>query len=256
MVWLKETNDIQHEIQGSKRGVEWAAKSYSLQAPPAHQDFDSDEHACSSSGPNMIDHTPSSYIWIRLCIFIFNNTIPVLVVLCIFLLTIPSAPDWLTHTVEALAIVETAFYILVYLPRKHLLQRPAVHPELLPRSERRRLFKRAHDSLLDAESYLSKWFSGAPLSDIKRENVKQFFCWAFLSKAHWGPEDEDELEEYADAMEQALDQKLDPGWGKAVPLRLTLDPIEMKHRPLLWYSVSFVLATVQVWLRNAGPKSR
>lgn len=191
----------------------------------------------------MISHSPSSYILIRACIFALNYTILELVLLCILLLVIPSAPAWLTHTAEFLTIVETAFYVLVYLPRKHMLQRPAIHPTPLSRLERQRLFNMAHGSLPDAEGYVSKWFCGAPLSEIKRENAKEFFCWAFMSQGVWGPQEEEELDGYVDILEREMGRKLEPGWGSAVALRLTLDPIEMKHRPLLWYLVSLLRGT-------------
>lgn len=76
------------------------------------------------------------------------------------------------------------------------------------------------------------------MTDIKRENVKEFFCWAFLSKGSWGPEDEEELETYVDAIKGLLGQEIEPGRGPAVPLRLTLDQVKMMHRSLIWYFVS------------------
>ena len=50
--------------------------------------------------------------------------------------------------------------------------------------------------------------------------------------------DDEELEEYVDKFEMLLGRKLDPGRGKAVPLRLTIDEVKMLHRSLLWYLVS------------------
>ncbi|KAI4202986.1 MAG: hypothetical protein LQ350_002203 [Teloschistes chrysophthalmus] len=77
------------------------------------------------------------------------------------------------------------------------------------------------------------WFKGAPLHEIARENVKQFFCWSFLNKSKYGLLDDAELEDYADRLESRLGRKLPPGKGKAVPLNLTLDPVHMLPRPLV-----------------------
>ena len=118
------------------------------------------------------------------------------------------------------------------------MQHKAIHPTTLPRAQRRELFERCHNTVPNAEQYLQKWFKRAPLSEIKRDNVKEFFCWAFLNKGSWGPEDDEELDEYADKIEELLGKKLDAGRGSAEALRLTLDQVRMLHRSLIWYIVS------------------
>ena len=51
---------------------------------------------------------------------------------------------------------------------------------------------------------------------------------------------EDEIVEYLAAVEKALGQALPDGYNKDAPcMRLTLDPVPMLHRPLLWYLVSW-----------------
>lgn len=94
------------------------------------------------------------------------------------------------------------------------------------------------DSVSDPEHYLSMWFKGAPSSDIRRENVKEFFCWSFLNKGNYGLLDDSELEDYADQLERILGRELPPGRGSATSLRLTLDRVQMLPRPLVWYLVS------------------
>lgn len=66
----------------------------------------------------------------------------------------------------------------------------------------------------------------------------ELFCWAFLNKKDHGPEDDDELEEYADETELRLGRKLEAGRGDAVSLRVSLDRFQSLHRSLLWYCVS------------------
>ena len=132
-----------------------------------------------------------------------------------------------------------------------MLQRAASHPETLPLQKRKGLFQLCLHTVKDPEHYLKYWFRGASLSDIKRENVKgkslaeslsklltrkELFCWAFLNKAAWGPDDDEELEEYADKTETLLGRKLEPGRGKAVCLRITIDEVKTMYRSckFLW----------------------
>ncbi|KAI9821181.1 MAG: hypothetical protein M1827_003915 [Pycnora praestabilis] len=85
---------------------------------------------------------------------------------------------------------------------------------------------------------------GAPASEIKRENVKEFFAWAFLGKAHFDAADEDELEDYVERMESLLGRKMNAGKGRAMCLRLTIDKIDMLHRSLVWYFCVFFVDTL------------
>ncbi|MCJ1358971.1 MAG: hypothetical protein MMC33_008971 [Icmadophila ericetorum] len=84
----------------------------------------------------------------------------------------------------------------------------------------------------------------APIEEIKRDNVKEFFTWAFLNKASWGPEDEEELNFYVEETEKVLGRKIEEGRGKAVALRLTLDDVVMLQRSLTWYFCVFVVDTI------------
>lgn len=90
----------------------------------------------------------------------------------------------------------------------------------------------------DPERYLKKWFQDAPVSEIKWENVKEFFRWAFLNTGDVDPAHDEELEEYVGEMENLLGRKLEAGRGDVKCLRLTLDKVEMLHRSLTWYLVS------------------
>lgn len=134
-------------------------------------------------------------------------------------------------------IAETIFYLTVYLPLSFFLQNAATHPAPPPREQRRELFDLCHDSVSDPERYLSMWFKGAAARDIRRDNVKDFFCWAFLNNAKYGAQDNAELDEYVDKLESVLHRRIEPGRGTAAPLRLTLDKVDMLHRSLTWYMV-------------------
>ncbi len=189
----------------------------------------------------MIGTSLWDYVFIRSCIFVLHSIAPLSIVYSIALFGLPLKSYRLPWYLEAWMLAETAFYTLVYLPRKYRLQHAATHPTLLSRADRRQLFKLCHDTVPDPEQYLSKWFKKAPSSEIKRDNVKEFFCWAFLDKGVSGPEDYEELDEYVHKMEILLGRQLDSGRGKAECLRLSLDKVAMLHRSLTWYLVRLPL---------------
>ncbi len=76
--------------------------------------------------------------------------------------------------------------------------------------------------------------------EIRRENVKDFLRWAFLDTKEPYPTHDEELEEYVGEVEKLLRRQLEPGRGKAKCLRLTHDKVEMLHRSLTWYFVSYL----------------
>lgn len=192
----------------------------------------------------MINNSPASYAFIRTCIFFLHYIAPLSAAYCVTVLVLRPATYRIPLVLEIWAIAETAFFALIYAPRSIVLQRAATHPELLPREQRRELFKLCLDSVEDPEKYLSGWMRGAPASEIKRENVKEFLCWAFLNKGDHSPEDDDELEEYADRTELRLGRKLESGRGNAVSLRVTVDRFQSLHRSLLWYLCVFFVDTI------------
>lgn len=185
----------------------------------------------------MIGTSLLDYIFIRACILFLHFIAPLSALYCIVYLIAQPARYRIPWPLEVWAVAETLFFVSIYLPRFYLLQHAAHHPPTRSREERRVLFELCHESIRDPERYLTKWFTGAPKSEIRRENVKEFFCWAFLDKNSGGLLEDEELEEYAGKMEKLLGRKLPPGRGKAVPLRLTMDKVKMLHRSILWYLV-------------------
>ncbi|RSL89251.1 hypothetical protein CEP52_014962 [Fusarium oligoseptatum] len=127
---------------------------------------------------------------------------------------------------------------------KNTSRGPQKHPVPPCRADRRKLFLQCHNNVPDPAQYLRKWFRGAPASEIKRDNVKDFFRWAFLNTGEHDPVYDEELEEYTQEMERLLGRKLELGRGNAKCLRLTLDKVEMLHRSLTWYLCVFVVDTI------------
>lgn len=178
------------------------------------------------------------YIFIRSCIFVLHWITPLSILFCLNSLVSPP-PCHVPQILQVWAILETAFYLLVYYPRKIYLQRAAIHPAPITRERRRVLFQRCHKNIPNPERYLAKWFMDAPVSEIKRENMKDFYRWAFLNTGEPNTADDEELEEYIGAMEELLKTKIQPGRGNAICFRLTLDKVSMLRRSLTWYLVSF-----------------
>lgn len=190
----------------------------------------------------MIGTSTWDYIFIRACIFVLHWIAPLSVLWCLISLFYPRL--YISWILQVWASLETAFHLLVYYPRKIYLQRAATHPTPISREQRRVLFQRCHQNIPDPERYLLKWFRDAPASEIKQENVKDFFRWAFLNTGEPNTREDEELEGYIKMMEELLERKIEPGRGKADCLRLTLDKVNMLHRSLTWYLCVSIVDTV------------
>lgn len=179
------------------------------------------------------------YLFIRACIFVLHSIAPLSLIYSLVSAAVP-LPAYLypPRILQVWLALEAIFYVAIYLPLRKYLQRAAKHPTLLSRDDRRRLFWRCHNNIPDPTQYLRKWFRGASEAEIKRENIKDFFRWAFLNTGDPNLEYEEELEEYATEMERLLGRHIEPGRGNANCFRLTLDKVEMSHRSLTWYLVS------------------
>jgi hypothetical protein len=201
----------------------------------------------------MIGTSPTEYVFIRLCIFGLHYLAPLCILYCVFAIACYGARATLFRlplAVEIYAATETLFFFLVYLPYRGYLQRDAVHPPLPSREERKILFNLCHDNITDPVPYFEKWFEDADMSEIKRENMKEFFLWAFFNRGGPPGDDDEELEEYITTAEKLLDVNIEPGRGNAKALRLTLDRVDMLHRSLVWYSVRSSLAGHSINLAN------
>ncbi|KAG8213576.1 hypothetical protein J3R82DRAFT_10243 [Butyriboletus roseoflavus] len=138
------------------------------------------------------------------------------------------------------ASLEAVFFICIYLPRRYHLQKAANHPGL-SREERQALLHRCCECLGSAD-YPSGWFFQSRA--FQKKNVLEWLLWALFStsmNANW-EEWEDEIGEYVATVEKVLGQALPDGYNKDTPcMRLTLDPVPMLHRPLLWYLIVGVI---------------
>jgi hypothetical protein len=140
--------------------------------------------------------------------------------------------------IELWLAAEALFFAFFFLPHWRYLQHAATYPPLRSREERRRLVNRVHASVTKPERYIRGWFKGARIDTIGREDLKTYLAWAIFDCDWVKDEDEEEIEEYASEFESMLGKRLPPGKGIAKPLRLTLDPVDMLYRSLLWYLVT------------------
>lgn len=196
----------------------------------------------------MIDHTPFWYSFILGCVVILRAIAPLSILYTTFHIIYQPGFHILLFPLQIWAFLETAFYGIFYIYRHHHLQHPTVHPELPSREQRRELADHCLQTIPDYNAYLSKWFYGADVREIKRDNLKDFFCWAFLNSATDDPEYDEELEEYVVEFERKTGRKFEAGRNCSVKCyRLSIENAIILHRSLWWYFVSFSLCSIQVW---------
>ncbi|KAI9711198.1 MAG: hypothetical protein M1820_002185 [Bogoriella megaspora] len=209
----------------------------------------------------MINNSFPEFLFIRTCIVGLRTITP----LCISWTVIrPFAfpvGQLKLLPLDIYAGLETLFFIAVYLPLRARSQRSIIHPPAASQPDRRTLLTRCVATTSDHMQYLRRWFLDARLEDIKSGNLKEFFAWALLNKssareativgAHncVTQDEEKELDEYVQMLETGMSQQLEDGYGSAKSLRLTLDEARMKHRPLVWYLIVFIVdAQTHLWL--------
>ncbi|KAL5433986.1 hypothetical protein PMIN06_007594 [Paraphaeosphaeria minitans] len=226
----------------------------------------------------MLEHSIPKYLLIRVAILALRLVLPLSIFFCSF--SIAEHPQTtFTRFLLAWAIIETAFWLLVFIPRKRSLQAEAPHPPPPHQEERKELFWKIWGKIPEPEGYISRWFLGARSYEIRRENVKELFRWALLYQgdeklakdAQTDPveggqesievddevsrkaEEERELEDYVDGVQTLLGRRIEPGRGPAKSLRLTVDEVKMLHRPVLWYMIVMLVDTLTAaYLRTHG----
>lgn len=155
--------------------------------------------------------------------------------------SILSNPRWPRLTAFQYYCVAETLFFLFYLWYRTFLQREAVHPPLLSKDERKQLFDHVRAEIHDPGKFLSGWFRGARVEDIGREDVKEFLGWVFWEGRNTR-EDDEEMEGITEEVEAMVGKRFKDGKGGVRSLRLTLDPIEMEWRSLLWYFVGLKMS--------------
>ncbi|KAF8470419.1 hypothetical protein DFH94DRAFT_637653 [Russula ochroleuca] len=184
----------------------------------------------------MIGHSRPEYVFIRIAILALRLIAP----LSIFYLVVSyrAAAFLWSPFLGVYAVVEAAFFLNVYLPRRFYLQQDAKHPPRMSRAEREALFHKCADTMT-SES-ISGWFLRSPGRQIWRDNVVDWLLWALFSvrNSDTHSEWEDELDYYITVMGEHVGYPLRPGSNPEMQcLRLTMDSVHMVHRPFVWYMI-------------------
>jgi hypothetical protein len=177
------------------------------------------------------------YAWVRFWIVVLHSIAPASIIYCVWVTCAPPSFH-LPRIFTFLAFSEAAFYCLTYAYQRYYLQRPALHPSPTSKEERDTLFARCQGSTPDHRRYIERWFLGESLANIKKDNVKQFFRWAFLNAdVDQTDYDDDVVDAYIMELESRLGRKFAPGYADAKCIRLTVDKADYLHRSLIWYMV-------------------
>ncbi|KAM0714777.1 hypothetical protein Q7P37_009241 [Cladosporium fusiforme] len=183
----------------------------------------------------MIGTSVTDYVFIRTSIFVLNWIAPFSVIYCILTTIHGSSTLRVQPAIELWLTAEALFCICFFLPYRRYLQQLTDHPPLRPKEERRKLVDRIKAEVSDPEHYIRGWFKGADIEDIGRQDLKKWITWAFFDCDLEEGKYDEEIEEYALEFESMIRKDFQPGNGTAKPLRLTIDPVDMLHRSLLWY---------------------
>lgn len=204
----------------------------------------------------MIGNSLVDYIKIRLSITALRLIAPSSIgylVFCFF------RPGYFVISIGVVAVAESVFCLLVYLPRRRCLQAPPTYtPPLLTKEERRRIFAKCiaaenacNDSGATATPYPTGWF--LPKNTIpKRQDAIDWLLWALFSTSttatrldgSLAEEYEEEIDGYIKEIEKLVGRPLEEGTDSGVrSMRITLDPVTMLHRPLIWYSIVAIVDT-------------
>lgn len=140
--------------------------------------------------------------------------------------------------VETVGAIEILFYFFWFLPyRNYLHKQCSIFPSPLMREERQQLFYKSLFVTSDIEQDVKRWTGCACLEDLRRENVKEWLLWVLFDKEGQPGEDEEELEEYVNAIEEALGRNIKPGCGSTMSMRFGFRRFDVSHRSLLYYLV-------------------
>lgn len=190
----------------------------------------------------LINDSLPAFIFIRSAITGIRLITPASVIFCATLIAL--RPPNLTRSPWLISLAtycsaESLFFLCGFLPLRWYLQKPPPPQTQLSKEDRQVLITKCFDRVVDSDRYMSKWFLDAEPEEIKRENCKDFLAWSLFDLRYKDLSDtqDSELDETIDLLEKRLHWKLQPGWGKARPLKLAFDAVPSQHRPLVWYGI-------------------
>ncbi|KAF8875600.1 hypothetical protein CPB84DRAFT_1853216 [Gymnopilus junonius] len=204
----------------------------------------------------MIQNTFFDYVTIRISIASLRLIAPasiVYLVCCAFF-----RPHWWNTELGIISAAEASFYLFVYLPRRWILQSPPTDPQpTLTRKQRELIFSKCLEAgQLDEnhQPYFNGWFLDLPPNTYpKREDAVDWLLWSLFSTSREkvdmdDPELIEELNGYVHGIEKMVGKTLESGssqegFHRLSSMRITLDPVRMLHRPLVWYLIVALVDT-------------
>ncbi|TPX58854.1 hypothetical protein PhCBS80983_g02821 [Powellomyces hirtus] len=125
--------------------------------------------------------------------------------------------------------------------------------------DRKRLYERCLEALGDHDAVkisISGWFFGAPIATIRRGNLRLWLAWAMFDSEPVDLSDSemDEIEVFIDLTERASAVSFLQGHDRNVNcMRLTIDDMQMFHRPFIYYAaISAMHAIAAIFLHAQG----
>ncbi|CAH0046366.1 unnamed protein product [Clonostachys solani] len=178
---------------------------------------------------------PASFVYclVHFLVYIFQVPCP----------TLTSRP-WLTLA----SFSEVVFFLSILRKRCHLEGAP---PKTGFRThyERDDLFYKCCDYVPSLERFLTNWFQGARVEDLRRDDIKDFLAWTFAKKSISFQYYDCDLDHYITHMEGVLGRTFPPGRGCHQAMRLSLDPLQVQHKPLVYYLFVVGFADVVSYFR-------
>lgn len=193
----------------------------------------------SQNAPKMIPNTRLYYIFIRLSIWALRAIVPISIAICLGSLAHslgygPAIPLPLT----IIAYAESIFYVFISVPIQWSLDRDRPRTIERTREERKALFERCWTTIPNFEEFHNVWFKGASLESIHREDLKDLLAWVFFYQTKASLDNDDELEFYIRRTEEKMDWTFPPGRSRNRPMQVSIDALQLQHKPLLFYVVS------------------
>lgn len=183
----------------------------------------------------MIKNSFAELVLIRVTIFALQAIAPLCLLYCAVRI---AGFSLLPLPLEILAFVEALFFICVFLPLRHAYDTSEPVATKRSRAERQALFDKFWENVPDLPLFISTWFKGAPVEEVRRDDFKDFLAWALLYKASAEAEDDEELEEYVLQTESRLGMDFKPGFGSYKAARSSIDPLRIRYKSLFFYLVS------------------
>ncbi|TDZ38033.1 hypothetical protein C8035_v007712 [Colletotrichum spinosum] len=153
------------------------------------------------------------------------------------LVGVPGIAHPVSIIIEVIGAIEIIFYFAFFVPFRRRLQKPGIQPEQLSQAERRQFFHQGLDHAPDVEQYIRRWHCNAQIGDIRRENVKDWLMWALFDKDGDPGEHDAELEDFITDAEERAGVTIKKGFGDSKAMRLSFDPIDIRHRSLFFYLI-------------------